>query len=87
MSAYLMYFTDVQYICSIYGDVLDDASQFQHGYLYVVVPFTQQFIPMDYASLSKEINNYRRNFMLPVQPAFNTNSFARAPGEHTQTFN
>ncbi|CAG9855956.1 unnamed protein product [Phyllotreta striolata] len=74
----------VQNICSIYGDVLDDASQFQQGYLYVVVPFTEQFVRMDYASFSKEKNNYRRNFMLPVLPPFNSNSFARAPGLEKQ---
>lgn len=38
-------------LCTIYGDIILDPNELQHGYIYVALPYNEKFVSMDYLSL------------------------------------
>ncbi|CAH1185707.1 unnamed protein product [Phyllotreta striolata] len=52
---------EIAYFCTVYGRIIQDPKDFQHGYLYVAVPFNEAFVEMDYVGLFKKCYKYRKN--------------------------
>lgn len=56
-------------ICTIFGQVLRKPSEFQHGYLYVAVPFQESFVLMNYADCLRGANKHRSSYTMSIRPA------------------
>ncbi|XP_056639518.1 uncharacterized protein LOC130446973 [Diorhabda sublineata] len=58
------------YICTIFGEMLCDPRELQHGFVYVVVPYQEDFVKLDYLQCFKYMCcEYRRNYVVDIKPA------------------
>nr|CAH7716643.1 unnamed protein product [Callosobruchus chinensis] len=55
-------------LLTIFGDTVEESCQLQHGFLYVAVPYNQEFIPCDYEKMFNEWNSPNA-FKLKIFPA------------------
>ncbi|CAG9863256.1 unnamed protein product [Phyllotreta striolata] len=58
----------VESVCTIFGDILENPRQLQHGYVYVAIPFKECFVCLDYLSLFKNETNFRKFYTLAIRP-------------------
>ncbi|CAG9864130.1 unnamed protein product [Phyllotreta striolata] len=63
-------------ICTIFGQELKKPTEFQHGFLYVAVPFQETFVMLDYANCLEKQNKHRGSYTMAIRPANNENKTA-----------
>ncbi|CAG9823443.1 unnamed protein product [Phaedon cochleariae] len=56
----------IQQICTIFGDVVMDPLELQHGYLYVALPFNEKFENIDYTNTFGRASN-KSSYVLKIR--------------------
>ncbi|XP_057656793.1 uncharacterized protein LOC130894184 isoform X2 [Diorhabda carinulata] len=60
----------VERIATIFGDILLEPRELQHGFVYVALQPLKPFVELDYLELFKYLcSNYRGNYILSIEPA------------------
>ncbi|XP_018578541.1 uncharacterized protein LOC108916732 isoform X2 [Anoplophora glabripennis] len=61
----------IQHLCTIFGDIIFEPNELQHGYVYVALPYNEKFVDMDYLSYFNELEDSykKKGLLLSIRPA------------------